>query len=67
VRGVQGMANGVEARLPQINKRPDPQIVREIIAELKAEVAYAAEVISRLYCQNDLGRRHRSSARCNVT
>jgi osmotically-inducible protein OsmY len=35
----------VEVRLPQINKRPDPEIVREIIAELEAEVPYAAEDI----------------------
>ncbi|XUW92273.1 BON domain-containing protein [Burkholderia sp. M6-3] len=31
--------------MPQINKRPDPEIVREIIAELEAEVPYAAEDI----------------------
>jgi osmotically-inducible protein OsmY len=45
VRGVRGVANDVEVRLPLINKRPDPEIVREIIAELKAEVPYAADTI----------------------
>ena len=45
VRGVRGVANDVEVRLPLINKRPDPEIVREIIAELKAAVPYAAEDI----------------------
>jgi hypothetical protein len=28
----------MEVRLPLINKRPDPEIVREIIAGLKAEL-----------------------------
>jgi osmotically-inducible protein OsmY len=45
VRGVRGVANDVEVRVPLINKRPDPEIVREIIAELKAELPYAAEDI----------------------
>src|ERR1700744_563735 len=45
VRGVRGVANDVEVRLPLINKRPDPEIVREIIAELNAELPYAAEDI----------------------
>ncbi|ACC75908.1 BON domain-containing protein [Paraburkholderia phymatum] len=45
VRGVKGVANDIEVRLPLVNKRPDPEIVREIIAELKAEVPYAAEDI----------------------
>ncbi len=45
VRGVREVAKGVEVRLPFINKRPDPEIACEIIAELKAEVPYAAEDI----------------------
>jgi osmotically-inducible protein OsmY len=45
VRGVRGVANDLEVRLPLTNKRPDPEIVREIIAELKTEVPYAAEDI----------------------
>uniref|UniRef100_Q46NK7 BON domain-containing protein n=1 Tax=Cupriavidus pinatubonensis (strain JMP 134 / LMG 1197) TaxID=264198 RepID=Q46NK7_CUPPJ len=40
------LSDVVVRRLPRINKRPDPEIVREIFAELKAEVAYAAEVIN---------------------
>jgi len=48
VHGVRGVANDVEVRLPLINKRPDPEIVREIIAELKAEVPYAAEDIKAI-------------------
>jgi osmotically-inducible protein OsmY len=45
VRGVRGVANDVEVRLPLIDKRPDPDIVREIIAELKAELPDAADTI----------------------
>ncbi|RKT14244.1 osmotically-inducible protein OsmY [Paraburkholderia sp. RAU2J] len=45
VRGVRGVANDVEVRLPLINKPPDPEIVREIIAQLKAELPYAADTI----------------------
>ncbi|MEI5998228.1 BON domain-containing protein [Paraburkholderia bengalensis] len=45
VRGVRGIANDVEVRLPLINKRPDPDIVREIIAELKAELPDTAGTI----------------------
>jgi osmotically-inducible protein OsmY len=45
VRGVKGVANDIEVRLPLVNKRPDPEIVREIIAQLKAELPYAVEDI----------------------
>ena len=45
VRGVKGVANDVEVRVPLIDKRPDPEIVREIIAQLKAELPYAADTI----------------------
>ncbi|WOD13880.1 BON domain-containing protein [Paraburkholderia kirstenboschensis] len=45
VHGVKGVANDVEVRLPLINKRPDPEIVREIIAQLKAELPYSADNI----------------------
>lgn len=45
VHGVKGIANDIEVRLPLVNKRPDPEIVREIIAELKAELPYAADDI----------------------
>ena len=48
VHGVRGVANDVEVRLPLINKRPDPEIVREIIAQLKAELPYSADNIKAL-------------------
>jgi hypothetical protein len=41
VRGVKGVANDLEVRLPLINKRPDPDNLREIIAELKYELPYS--------------------------
>lgn len=48
VRGVKGVANDIEVRLPLINKRPDPEIVREIIAQLKAELPYASDDIKAI-------------------
>jgi osmotically-inducible protein OsmY len=45
VRGVKGVANDLEVRLPLINKRPDPDILREIIAQLKYELPYSADGI----------------------
>src|SRR3984885_4315863 len=48
IHGVSGVANDVEVRLPLINKRPDPEIVREIIAQLKAELPYAADTIKAI-------------------
>ncbi len=45
VRGVKGVANDLEVRLPLINKRPDPDILREIIAELNDELPYSADGI----------------------
>lgn len=48
MRGVEGVANDIEVRLPLINKRPDPEIVREIIAQLKAELPYASDDIKAI-------------------
>jgi osmotically-inducible protein OsmY len=45
VRGVKWVADDTQVRLSLVNKRPHPEIVREIIAELKAEPPYAAEGI----------------------
>ena len=35
VPGVVGVANGIEVRLPVINERPDPELVRDAVAALK--------------------------------
>lgn len=48
MRGVKGVANDIEVRLPLINMRPDPEIVREIIAQLKAELPYASDDIKAI-------------------
>jgi osmotically-inducible protein OsmY len=48
VIGVRAVANDLEVRLPLINKRPDPEIAREIVAELKAELPYLADGIKAI-------------------
>jgi osmotically-inducible protein OsmY len=45
VEGVVGIANDIEVRLPDIDKRPDPEIAREAVAELKRELPYSYELI----------------------
>jgi osmotically-inducible protein OsmY len=54
VDGVKGVANDVEVRLPLINKRPDPEIAREIVAELKAELPYSADGIKVVVKDGDV-------------
>ena len=38
VAGVQAVANDLEVRLPAIDERPDPDIARDAVAALKAEL-----------------------------
>jgi osmotically-inducible protein OsmY len=38
VAGVIGVANDIEVRLPNIDERPDPEIVRDAITELKSQL-----------------------------
>src|SRR6202165_5425098 len=38
VAGVQAVANDLEVRLPAIDQRPDPDIARDAVAALKAEL-----------------------------
>jgi osmotically-inducible protein OsmY len=45
VAGVVGVANDLEVRLPVIDERPDPEIVRDAISALKAELPYSSENI----------------------
>jgi osmotically-inducible protein OsmY len=50
VAGVRAVANDLEVRLPATDERPDPEIVREALTALKAELPYSSEnikVISR--------------------
>ena len=45
VAGVVGVANDIEVRLPVIDQRPDPDIVRDAVSALKAELPYSSENI----------------------
>lgn len=45
VKGVRGVANDIEVRLPSANERPDPEIVRDAVAAIKRELPYSSEHI----------------------
>jgi osmotically-inducible protein OsmY len=45
VAGVVGVANDIEVRLPAIDQRPDPDIVRDAVNALKTELPYSADAI----------------------
>src|ERR1700686_2376526 len=45
VSGVVGIANDIAIRLPSGTERPDPEIVRDAVAALKAELPYSSENI----------------------
>ena len=45
VAGVAGIANDIEVRLPLIDERPDPDIVRDAVSALKSELPYSADSI----------------------
>jgi osmotically-inducible protein OsmY len=45
VAGVMGVANDIEVRLPVIDQRPDPDIVRDAVSALKSELPYSSENI----------------------
>jgi osmotically-inducible protein OsmY len=48
VAGVLGVANDIEVRLPGVDQRPDPEIVRDAIAQIKAELPHSWEKIKVL-------------------
>jgi osmotically-inducible protein OsmY len=48
ISGVVGLANDIEVRLPAIDQRPDPDIARDAVAALKAQLAYSWEAIKVL-------------------
>ena len=41
VAGVVGIVNNIEVRLPDIDERPDPDIVRDAIARIKSELPHS--------------------------
>jgi osmotically-inducible protein OsmY len=45
VAGVLGVANDIEVRLPALDQRPDPDIVRDAVSALKSELPYSSENI----------------------
>jgi osmotically-inducible protein OsmY len=51
VFGVVGVANDIEVRLPAIDQRPDPEIARDIVSDLKAQLPYTWEAIKPIVKQ----------------
>lgn len=45
VKGVRGIANDLEVKLPSLNERADPDIVRDAVAAIKRELPYSGEHI----------------------
>jgi osmotically-inducible protein OsmY len=45
VAGVLAVANDIEVRLPVIHQKPDPEIAREVVAEIKNELPYSHQFI----------------------
>ena len=45
VQGVRGIANDIEVRLPIFNQRPDPEIARDAVAAIQAELPYSSDHI----------------------
>src|SRR6202045_1484870 len=45
VAGVVGVANDIEVRLPVVDERPDPEIVRDAVSALKSRQPLTAEHI----------------------
>jgi osmotically-inducible protein OsmY len=45
VAGVVGVANDIEVRLPIFNQRPDPEIARDAVAAIQAQLPYSADHI----------------------
>ncbi|WP_420145909.1 BON domain-containing protein [Sphingobium sp.] len=45
IRGVRGVANDIEVKLPSLNERADPEIARDAVAALKRELPYSGEHI----------------------
>jgi len=45
VTGVAGVANDLEVRLPAVDERPDPDIAREAVAAIKAQLPLISDQI----------------------
>src|SRR5882762_2756905 len=45
VAGVLGVANDIEVRVPSVDERPDPEIARDAVAAIKAQLPISSENI----------------------
>jgi osmotically-inducible protein OsmY len=45
VAGTLGVANDIDVRLPFINKRPDPEIARDVVERLQNALPYSSQFI----------------------
>jgi len=45
VKGVRGVANDIEVKLPSMNERADPEITRDAVEAIKRELPYSSEHI----------------------
>jgi osmotically-inducible protein OsmY len=45
VAGTLGVANDIDVRLPFINKRPDPEIARDVVQKLQNALPYSSQFI----------------------
>lgn len=45
VTGVVAVANDIEVRIPSVDARPDPDIARDVVAQLKFELPFSYEKI----------------------
>jgi osmotically-inducible protein OsmY len=45
VAGTLGVANDIDVRLPFINKRPDPEIARDVVAKLQNALPYSSQFV----------------------
>ena len=43
VNGVLGVANDIEVRLPVFNQRPDPEVARDAVSSIKAQLPYSSD------------------------
>jgi osmotically-inducible protein OsmY len=48
VQGVLAVANDLEVRLPVIHQKPDPEIARDVVEELKSELPYSHSMIKAI-------------------
>jgi osmotically-inducible protein OsmY len=48
VQGVLAVANDLEVRLPVIHQKPDPEIARNVVEEIKSELPYSHSMIKAI-------------------